>query len=202
MKLFFFFILLLASSFATKAQSTTDFPVTTGHISITKLEFTKHWAYPWYVIKHPNGKFENTMSGKIKKADTTHLYFTANCQTNVMGGYKLRYCFANKNANSITLKFADGAPAYENEFLVYINKNDHSFEPKLISPALVAENNKTYRVIKSKLNLDQQDDDKAEILSGYIDTEFTETTSAPKAKPITRKYYFRGYFKTEVKPGS
>lgn len=199
MKLFFFFAVMLAGSFIANAQSIVDFPVTTGHIAVTKLNFSKHWAYPWYVVKHPNGKFENTLGSDIKKADTAHLYFTANCQTNVMGGYKLRYCFANKNANGIRLKFADGSPAYENEYLVYITKNKHSFEPKLTYPVLVPDNDKTYRVIKSTLSLDPQDDDKAEILSGYIDAEFTETSSAPKTKPVTRKYYFRGYFKTEVK---
>jgi len=199
MRSFFLLALLIAGSSAAHSQSIVDFPVTTGHIAIAKLSFSKHWAYPWYVIKHPNGKFENTLGGDIKKADTAHLYFTANCQTNVMGGYKLRYCFSNRSAKGIRLKFADGSPAYEKEYLVYIKNNKHSFEPKLTYPVLVPGNDKTYRVIKSKLMLDEQHDNKAEILSGYIDTEFTETTSASKAKPVTRKYYFRGYFKTEVK---
>lgn len=185
MKSLFLFAFIIAGTFIANAQSKVYFPVKTENIPAAKLNFSKHWAYPWYVIKHPNGKFENTLGGNIKKADTAHLYFTANCQTNVMGGYKLRYCFANRNADGIRLKFADCSPGYENEFTVYIAKNTHSFEPKLIYPVLAPENDKTYQVIKSSLRLDGQNDGKAGKLNGYIDTEFTETAAAPKGKQLS-----------------
>jgi hypothetical protein len=54
------------------------------------FSFEKEWAYPWYIIKDDKGMFAKVLAGKITKEDTAHSYFTANCKTNVQGGYSLR----------------------------------------------------------------------------------------------------------------
>lgn len=190
---------LLVSSLSLKGQSKIYFPVVRSKAVKTDLSFSKKWTYPWYVLKRDDGKFENTRGNSISKADTAHLYFTANCKTNVQGGYMLKYCFATKNKAGIRLNFADGLPAYANEYDVYIKNNKHYFEPKLIYPDFVAGQKKTYRVVKSKLIFDQEDYNTAKILSGYIDTEFTETITEPSKTAIIYAYYFRGYFNTKIK---
>lgn len=198
MRPFFLLVFTLVSTLIAHAQSNVYSPVETKNIAASNFNFTKKWAYPWYMIKKANGKFENTTGGTTGKKDTSHLYFTANCQTNVMGGYKVRYCTATRNGDNIKLNFADGLPAYASEYLVYINKNQYYFEPKIIYADLVSEQKKTYRTTKSKLNIGG-DLHKTKLLSGYIDVEFTETITDPGKEPVTNNYYFKGYFETPVK---
>ncbi|MFC0519031.1 hypothetical protein ACFFGT_32765 [Mucilaginibacter angelicae] len=199
MKFLIILNLLLMAALGVMAQSKAEFPVIVDKTVKANFAFSEKWAYPWHVIKQAGGKFENTLGNNISKADTAHLYFTANCKTNVQGGYKLKYCFAAKNKTGIRLNFADGLPAYANEYHVYIQSNKYYFEPELVYPDVVAGQKTTYRVVKSKLILNQQDYDTAKVLSGYIDTEFTETITGPTKTHFTHTYYFRGYFKTKIK---
>jgi len=37
------------------------------------------WSYPWHVIKHKDGHFENTTGNPITKKDTAHLIHYSNC---------------------------------------------------------------------------------------------------------------------------
>lgn len=192
--------LLLITALVANPQSKAYFPVMIGKTAKTNFSFIEKWAYPWYVIKQAGDKFENTFGNKISKTDTLHLYFTANCKTNVQGGYTLKYCYAVKNKTGIiSLNFADGLPAYANEYHIYIQNNKYCFEPKLIYADVVAGQKKTYRIVKSKLIFNQEDYNTAKSLSGYIDTEFTETITEPTKKPLNNTYYFRGYFKTKIK---
>ncbi len=159
------------------------------------LSFTKNWAYPWIVVKLDNGKFSKVEEGNITAADTTHLYFTANCQTNVQGGYKLRYCYATKKGAVITLNFADGQPGYASEFDVDILKDKFNFKPIVVYPEFKPDEKIVYTVTGSKLMLYQHDYTDSNFISGYIDAEFVETINNKES----HKYYFRGYFKTPLK---
>jgi hypothetical protein len=160
--------------------------------------FTKHWAYPYYVIRHNDGSFENTEGGGIKAADTAHLYFTANCTTNVQGGYTVRYSAASKKEGNIILNFADGLPAYGSEYNVIISNKGFYFKPEIVYEEKIKGEKINYVVTKQKLTLYQKDVFTAKAISGYVDAEFMETTTPEKGKPVIRKYYFRGYFKTAV----
>ncbi len=81
------------------------------------FSFTKNWDYP-------EGIFRDVSTGEFttdgSPLDTTHLYFTSNCSTNVQGGYNIRYCYANKEGNKIKLTFSDGLPAYASKFYIYL----------------------------------------------------------------------------------
>ena len=163
-----------------------------------KFEFNKNWAYRWDVVKDRNGKFSSAEVEKVTAKDTTHLYFTADCKTNVQGGYKIRYCYATKKPGSVVLSFTDGAPAYASEYKVIVKEDHFTFDPVIVYPELILGQKLTYNITRAKLILYQKDYSAAKMISGYVDAEFTETI-IDKGVSKTNKLYFRGYFKTQVK---
>ena len=131
--------------------------------------------------------------------DTAHLYFTANCKTNVQGGYNVRYCYAIKKGVEINLDFSDGLPAYGSSFTIQVKNRKFCFNPNIVYPELNLNEKTTHKVTKSKLVLYQKSYKASKIISGYVDAEFVETTLIPGHEPASHNYYFKGYFKTRVK---
>ncbi|OOQ59107.1 hypothetical protein BC343_29230 [Mucilaginibacter pedocola] len=180
------------------AQDTVYKPVVINPIPKTSFAFTKHWAYAWYITKDDKGRISKAIDGEITKADKAHLYFTADCKTNVQGGYNIRYCYANKKPDgTILLTFRDGEPAYSNSFKANIGNRQFNFEPEIVSPMLVAGQKTTYRVTQQKLVLHQKEYATAKVISGYIDVEFSEVITEG-GKTAKHPLYLRGYFKTPV----
>ena len=165
-----------------------------------KFSFTKKWAYSWDVFKDDRtGKFSKNDGQKIVRGDTAHLFFTANCQTNIQGGYTIKYCYANKNKDTITLVFSDGLPAYASEFYVYITGDSFACEPKTIYESFLPGHKITYEVLKQKLVLNKHRYAMNDIIKGYIDFEFIEIYSVPNEGIEKSSLYLRGYFKTPLK---
>jgi hypothetical protein len=162
------------------------------------FSFSKKWDYPEGIIKHNDGTFEKTDGKKLEATDTAHMYFTANCKTNVQGGYTIRYCYATRKGSNINLNFTDGAPAYASKFNATLKNGTFHFEPGIIYPELIPGEKTVYKVIRSKLIIYQKNYAVAHIISGYITAEFTETTQNSKKAIHTNKYYLKGYFKTPV----
>jgi len=181
------------------AQSLYHSPIAFEKEPKETFSFTRNWAYPWNVIKDNNGKFSKADDGEIIAADTSHLYFTANCKTNVQGGYSIRYCSAIKKGENVNLNFFDGLPAYGSEFNVILSKNVFSFKPRIVYPELKTDDRMHYKVIREKLVIYQKNYPISKMISGYIDAEFTETALDAQNRRYLNKYYFRGYFKTAVK---
>lgn len=136
--------------------------------------------------------------GDIKeKEDTVHLYYTADCTTNVQGPYKIRYCYAEKNKEEIALIFSDGLPAYASTFTVKVKDGRFSFQPNLIypSPEPVA---KKYEIVKQELILSKSTYAPGEKAKGYVSIEFKM-----KGNNATEDiYYLKGFFNTPVLKGS
>ena len=161
------------------------------------FSFTKKWDYPSDVTKDDKGRWEKADGDTIKKQDTAHLYFTANCKTNVQGGYRIRYCKIVKTAQNIILTFSDGLPAYASSFVVSIKKQKFTFEPDIIYPVVKRGVSSVYKVVQCKLTLYEQNYFTSKMLSGYIDADFSEKVSSTKTDRLN-KYNFRGYFKVST----
>jgi hypothetical protein len=160
-----------------------------------KFSFTKKWDYPVGIFKDENtGKF-TTDGGPF---DTTHLFYTANCFTNVQGGYDIRYCEATEENNKITLTFADDLPAYANEFKVNINTSSFWCEAKTIYPVRIKGEKLTCTIIKQKLIVDKVKCLKGDTIKGFIEMEFIEKVSIPNRAVQKSKYLLKGYFKTPL----
>ncbi|MDR3696593.1 hypothetical protein [Mucilaginibacter sp.] len=162
------------------------------------FSFNKKWGYPEGIIKHDNGKFEKTDGEKLEAADTAHMYFTANCKTNVQGGYIVKYCYATRKRGNISLNFSGGMPAYANEFHLILKNKAFYFDPRVVYPELIIDEKIVYKVTGCKLILYQKNYAVANNISGYIKALFTETIQNSKKGTQTNKYYLEGYFKTTL----
>jgi hypothetical protein len=200
---FLLFVLGCLSGFslAVTAQPKGYPAILIGKIPVGKFMFDKGWAYRWNIIKHDDGRFENTIGDGFKPADTAHLYFTANCKTNVQGGYLIRYCYAGFKTDTVVLNFADGAPAYNNEFKLYLIGHKFYIEPNITYPELVSWQKTTYRITNSELLITSRNYANAKTIRGYVNIEFDEVTKEPRHKPHINKLYLRGYFKTPLQKG-
>ncbi len=162
------------------------------------LAFTNGWWYPWYTVKHQDGTFENTFGSELKAVDTAHLYFTSHCETNVQGGYEVRYCYASIKKGVIKLNFSDGAPAYGSEYHVFIKRDSFYCKAYTIYPISDGGEKITSLTKQQTLALDKQKYVPGDTLKGYINFTFRETSSAPGRRPYSHTYYFRGFFCTRL----
>jgi hypothetical protein len=159
------------------------------------LSFINKWDYPTGVYKDDSSGEFSTLGDSL---DTTHLFFTANCSTNVQGGYEIRYCFADKNKGNLVLTFSDGLPAYASEYYIYIKSDSFYFRPKTIYPTVYPGEKISYHVTKQKLTLKDGSYKIGDTIIGYVDTEFIETVSVPKRGAKSHKYYLKGFIKTPL----
>jgi hypothetical protein len=160
-----------------------------------KFSFTKKWDYPEGVFKD-DSTGELITDGSI--LDTTHLFYTADCSTNVQGGYKIRYCYATIDKNNIMLTFADGLPAYASQFYVHIDTSSFWCDAETIYPIFIKGQKKYCTIVKQKLKVDKPKYAKGDIIKGFIEMEFIETILIPNKSVQKRKFYLKGYFKTPL----
>jgi hypothetical protein len=155
--------------------------------------------YDWQVIKDDStGKLTVMGDTLVKKEDTTHLFFTANCNTNIQGGYNIRYCSATIMNDSLVISFADGLPAYASSFYIIIKKDRFYFVPKIIYPQKMILEKITYSIEYQKLHLTKSTFKKNENISGYINVSFVETTTLSNRQSHKRVYFLNGYFNTVI----
>jgi hypothetical protein len=177
----------------------------TSALSIDKnfkdtFTFQRQWAYDWGVLKEDDGSFSKAFGGKVKAADTAHLFYTANCSTNVQGGYHIRYSYAEKINDELVLTFEDGLPAYASVFWIHIKNDSFYFKPKTIYPQ-PTRGKLSYHIDSQKLVLNKNQFSRGELVKGYIDFQFTEVTSTPGNESHDSKYFLRGYFRTPLRSG-
>jgi hypothetical protein len=164
------------------------------------FQFAKQWDYSWEVFKDDStGEFTRNDDQPLTPADTAHLFYTANCLTNVQGGYNIRYCFADQNKGIITLTFSDGLPAYASEFYFYMKGDSFYFKPKTTYPSYIPGQRISYRVTKQKLILNKHNYKIGDTIIGYVDTEFIETVSVPTKGTKQNKFYLKGFIRTQLK---
>jgi hypothetical protein len=163
------------------------------------FSFAKQWDYSWEIFKDGStGEFKRNDDHPIVAADTAHLFHTANCLTNVQGGYAIRHCLAVQSPGTIMLTFSDGLPAYASQFYLYIKGDSFCFKPKTAYPMYIPGQKISYQVTQQKLTLDKSSYNIGETIIGYVDAEFIETVFVPKKGTQTRTFYLRGYIRTPL----
>lgn len=164
------------------------------------FSFANNWDYSWEVFKDEStGVFTKNSSQPLLPADTAHLYYTANCFTNVQGGYHIRYCYAYRQKDKLVVKFTDGLPAYGSMFFLYIKGDSCYFQPRTIYPLYMEGQKITYQVKKTKLILNKSNCKVGDLLMGSVDIEFVESISLPKRGTKNNVYYLKGDFRTTLK---
>lgn len=162
---------------------------------VDTFSFTKQWDYPEGVFKDDStGEFTTDGSD----LDTTHLFYTARCTTNVQGGYELRYCHAKIESGKIMLTFADGFPAYASEFYVYIDTSTFSCNVETIYPIADLGQKKYNTITSQKLIIDKGSYMPGDTIKGYINMTFVETVILSNKETFRTKLFFKGHFKTQL----
>jgi hypothetical protein len=194
------FMLLFGQATAQEQLTTTRFSTFRVQPNLQgDFSFTQKWAYNWDVIKdEETGIFEVMGRDSITATDTAHLYFTANCKTNVQGGYTIRYCYAGQINDTLVLNFTDGLPAYGSSFGIYIFNDSFYFKPETVYPAYYKGEQKTYKITTQELTLNNNSYNKGDTITGYVNAAFIETIFIPGKGESKREFYLRGYFKTKI----
>jgi hypothetical protein len=198
MRSYLVILLSIATSSLLAQQSQLVSKITVDKNFKDTFSFTSRWGYPEFTLKDDSGHFQITEDRQMTAADTAHLFFTANCYTNVQGGYTIRYCYAAIHNDTITLTLSDGLPAYASEFYVHINNPDFWCEAETIYPVIAIGQKKSCTITKQKLILDKAKYLQGDTIKGFINMEFTETITAPGKGTQIRKLFLKGYFKTAV----
>jgi len=162
------------------------------------------WSYPWYIIKHPDGHFEDTR-GKRPKKEPPRLKHTANCFSAACGAeHLLRFCEAKLlDANMIDLLIHETNPSYVDALRVQIRNETFSYQYWALYPVRFKPKPGTIWTTKQqKLTLDKKTYRKGDVIKGKIYFECVEEPTNPKyiekwgRNPKTIKVH--GVFKTIV----
>lgn len=157
------------------------------------FSFADRWSYSWEVYyDQERGVFYRNDGEPVVETDTLPIYFTADCTTNVQGGYAIRHSHARISNDSLFIIFADGLPAYASEFIVTVKGGNFYFEPKIVYP-YVSVNRPSYRVLRQWLILNRSKYDPGDTMMGSIRVRFKE-----EGKIGGKKYFLKGNFKTIV----
>jgi hypothetical protein len=162
------------------------------------------WSYPWYIIKHPDGHFEDTR-GKRPKKEPPRLKHTANCFSAAGGAeHLLRFCEARfLDPNGIDLLIHETNPSYIDALRVQIRNGMFACQYWAkyrirfsIKPGTI------WTTKRQKLTLDKKAYRKGDTIKGRIDFECVEEATNPSyvekygKNPTTIKLH--GVFRTIV----
>ncbi|MFH1113218.1 MAG: hypothetical protein V1792_04795 [Pseudomonadota bacterium] len=166
---------------------------------------SNEWSYPWYIIKHPDGHFEDTTSGIRPEKEPPRLKRTARCFSNSYGEWHVvSFCEARfVDGHNIDLFIHDHNPSFSDALMVRISNG--MFKCMCFPASRILSREKTVIVAETtrqKLILDKKVYRKGDVIKGRIDFELVEEvidekhvqeySSAPKTIQVF------GVFKTIV----
>jgi hypothetical protein len=194
------FVILLSCNTTLPSVSTKHIisPVTIDPNFVDTLTFNSKWEYPWYIVVDDEGHFETALGDSINKSDTIHLYHTANCVTNHQGEHSIRYCDGKFVNDSVKLIFLPELPAYASSLCITIKNNNFWCDFSAVYPQYIQGEKLSWTINTQKLIMDTASYNPGDTIKGYIEVNFTETSTIPNKKPNSRDFYFKGFFKTQL----
>jgi hypothetical protein len=158
------------------------------------------WSYPWYIIKHPDGHFEDTTSDKRPEKEPPRLKHTAKCFSTSLGcKHSVEFCEARLlDVNMIDLFIHHWSPGFNDALRVRIRNGMFTCQYWLVYNAGPTEG-LIWTTKRQKLTLDKKTYRKGDVIKGRIDFECLDEFINPKypgrpPRPIT----INGVFKTIV----
>jgi len=153
-------------------------------------------SYPWYIIKHEDGTFENVTGEKISKRDKKPVEHTSNCVSTHQGRHIMEFCDATYDSGVLNLEIYGGMPAYFSSLRITLKGSDFLCRFKGVYPAPVS--NCRRNIIAKKLVFKDREIKKGERLFAWVSVEFEET-STYKGVTETSRHKIEGYIKPAVK---
>jgi hypothetical protein len=127
------------------------------------------WSYPWYMIKHKDGHFENTFGDEIKHEDTMKLYHPSHCYSFIEKDTtsRLKYAKAKKAGKTVQISLFDrSASNYESLDLEI--KNFKEFNLKYNISYVYPYDSIVFTFLKKELEIKKSNYQKGENLVGYV----------------------------------
>jgi hypothetical protein len=168
---------------------------------------SNEWSYPWYIIKHPDGTFEDTTSDRRPEKEPTRLKQTAKCFSTSSGSEHLvKFCEARLlDANMIDLLIHHESPAFNDTLKVWIRNGVFTCQYWTAQKELISTGmgpGTIWKTTRQELTLDKKVYRKGDVIKGKIDFERVQEPTNPKyietwgREPTTIKV--NGVFKTIV----
>jgi len=139
------------------------------------------WSYPWYIIKHPDGHFEDTTGGKSSKKEPPRLKPTANCFSDAYGAdHLLRFCEARLlDPNMIDLFIHENNASHFDALKIQIRNHTFSCQYWALYPG-PGEPGMIWMTKQQKLTLDRKAYQKGDVIRGKIDLECVAEPTNPE----------------------
>ncbi len=144
------------------------------NLALPKKDITD-WSYPWYMIKHKDGHFENTLGDKIKAKDTTKIHHQS-------------YCYSLVDDDTISrLKFSKAQQIREKVFIKLYDQSASNHESLTLEMIDFKKFNPTYKInyvfpydsigikfLRKELEIKEEIYQKGGTLIGRIDLELEQ----------------------------
>jgi len=176
------------------------------NLTVPKIE-ADDWSYPWYILKHKDGDFENITADTILPQDTIHLIHNAKCYSflkknkivNKRALSRLRFCEAEIQSDSLMIKIYDFSVS--NTEAVFLTIYNDQFRFVYNTAYVFPYKNLEFNYLNQFLKLNKKPPYiKGDIILGEIEAEFIESTIYEKETPTTSKTkVIKGYFEVEIK---
>lgn len=162
------------------------------------------WEYPWYVIKHEDGKFENTKDDSISAQDTIHLIHNSKCFTyRIKNGKKdeepctqLPICEAKLSHDTLLISTYDFSAS--NAEAVYISVYGDQYLMTYKVNYVVPYQKIEVENINQRLVLNQSSFKKGQVLKGEVYLEIKETMTYESGKKSAFNKLIEGTFEVKI----
>ena len=155
---------------------TYDWTTVTINKNITSVKKdSTDWSYPWYMIKHKDGHFENILGEQINTEDTTKIYHNSYCYSFVQEDTtsRLKFAGAKKNNKAVSIKLFDES-ASNNESLELEIENFKKFKPTYKINYVFSYDSIGIEFKKKYLEINKNTYEKGENIIGKVYLEFEE----------------------------
>jgi len=115
MRLFIVLVMLLRITSARGADTCED-KLDTSSTLVRKLDsplFTRSgFELPWWILKHEDGRLEDTLDGRIDASDLVRTEITSDCVTGHQGEHTMQFASAEALESGLRITVSGGLPAY------------------------------------------------------------------------------------------
>lgn len=154
------------------------------------------YSYPWHVVQHSDGHFENTLGLEISKKDTTPIIHNAHC-----------YTYLNNESANSRLKFGEGELVNDTLHLKIFDKSASNYE--MLELTVFQDKFKVnyqtayypfpyegieYKFLNESLTLNTNEFKKDTSIKGQVDIELIQTVNFQNKPSSTVNKKIKGTF--------
>jgi hypothetical protein len=154
-------------------------------------------SWPWWIVDHGDGTFEDTRGHITKIEDIPVLTHTADCRTRHQGLHQIKFSHARLlKDGAIKLKIEDESASTWDSLTIHIDNGRFSSHYKTRYPADPPDIGLIWTTTKQRLVLEKKNYKKGDVIKGRIEFECVQEATNPKyGGRNPRKIRIEGPFK-------